>query len=120
MECPSYVLMATFCLARLVASIIAGFANWGFPYIQKISADWIGIVWVCVSLISVYATYSNASWAEYHLVHSSRLDQVRDEASVIKYLRDRHNEATSAATCALADTSIPMTWTQLHIASIHE
>ena len=120
MECPSYVLMATFRLAWLVASIIAGFANWGFPYIQKILADWIGIVWVCVSLISIYVTYSNTSWAEYHLVCSSQLDQVRDDASVIKYLHDRLKEATAAATRALADTSIPMMWTQSHIASIHE
>jgi H+-transporting ATPase len=51
MERPSYALMAAFCLAQLVSSIIAGFANWGFTYIQKISAGWIGIVWVWVSLL---------------------------------------------------------------------
>jgi H+-transporting ATPase len=49
MERPSYALMGAFCLAQLVSSIIAGFANWGFTHIQKISAAWIGIVWVWVS-----------------------------------------------------------------------
>ena len=49
MERPSYALMGAFLLAQLVSSIIAGFANWGFTNIQKISAAWIGIVWVWVS-----------------------------------------------------------------------
>jgi len=49
MERPSYALMAAFCLAQLVSSIIAGFANWGFTNIQKISGAWIGIIWVWVS-----------------------------------------------------------------------
>ena len=71
MERPSYALMGAFLLAQLVASIIAGFADWGFTYIQSISAAWIGIVWVWVSLLFVYATRSDASWAEHHLVRSS-------------------------------------------------
>jgi H+-transporting ATPase len=49
MERPSYALMAAFCLAQLVSSIIAGFADWGFTYIEKINGSWIGIVWVWVS-----------------------------------------------------------------------
>lgn len=79
MERPSYALMIAFCLAQLVSSIIAGFANWGFTYIQKISAGWIGIVWVWVCLLLVYAPCPDESWAEHHLVRSSRPDQVRDE-----------------------------------------
>jgi H+-transporting ATPase len=31
-------------------SIIAGFADWGFTNIQKISGAWIGIIWVWVRL----------------------------------------------------------------------
>jgi H+-transporting ATPase len=50
MERPSFALMGAFCLAQLVSSIIAGFANWGFTSIQKISGGWIGIVWVWVRL----------------------------------------------------------------------
>jgi H+-transporting ATPase len=50
MERPSVALMAAFCLAQLVSSIIAGFANWGFTYIQKISIGWILIVWIWVSV----------------------------------------------------------------------
>ena len=80
MERPSYALMAAFCLAQLVSSIIAGFADWGFTYIQKISAAWIGIVWVWVRFLLVYVTCPDASWAEHHLVRSSGLDQVRDES----------------------------------------
>jgi len=56
MERPSYALMGAFLLAQPVASIIAGFADWGFTYIQKTSAAWIGIVWVWVSLLFVYAS----------------------------------------------------------------
>jgi H+-transporting ATPase len=52
MERPSYALMGAFCLAQLVSSIIAGFANWEFTYIQKISSGWIGIVWVWVCFYS--------------------------------------------------------------------
>lgn len=51
MERPSYALMGAFCLAQLVSSIIAGFADWGFTNIQSISASWIGIVWVWVRLV---------------------------------------------------------------------
>jgi len=42
------------------------------------------------------------------------------KATVIKYLRDRHNEAMVAATRALAETGILITRTQSHAASIHE
>ncbi|KAI6000304.1 hypothetical protein F5J12DRAFT_845193 [Pisolithus orientalis] len=49
MERPSFALMGAFCVAQLVSSIIAAYANWGFTNIQAISGGWIGIVWVWVS-----------------------------------------------------------------------
>ena len=45
-ERPSTALLAAFCLAQLVSSIIAGFGNWGFTQVHAISGGWIGIVWV--------------------------------------------------------------------------
>lgn len=41
MERPSFALMGAFCLAQLVACIIAAFANWGFTAIRGISGGWI-------------------------------------------------------------------------------
>lgn len=81
MERPSFALMGAFCLAQLVSSIIAGFADWGFTNIQKISGSWIGIVWVWVRF-SFHLLMPSVlmSRAEYNLVRSSRLDQVRDES----------------------------------------
>lgn len=51
MERPSTALLGAFCIAQLVSSIIAAYANWGFTKIEAISGGWIGIVWVwvCVS-----------------------------------------------------------------------
>lgn len=46
MERPSFALMAAFCLAQLVSSIIAAYANWGFTDVKAIEGGWIGIVWV--------------------------------------------------------------------------
>lgn len=45
-ERPSVALMLAFCLAQLIASIIAAFGNWGFTKVHGISGGWIGIVWV--------------------------------------------------------------------------
>jgi len=45
-----------------------------FHCIQKILADRVGIVWVWVSLLFVYVTYSNASWAECNLVQRDLFD----------------------------------------------
>ena len=55
MERPSTALLAAFCLAQLISSIIAAYADWGFTKIHSISGGWIGIVWVwvcCTCLIS--------------------------------------------------------------------
>ncbi|KAF8269467.1 plasma-membrane proton-e [Lactarius quietus] len=104
MERPSYALMGAFCLAQLVSSIIAGFANWGFTNIQKISGAWIGIVWV------------------WNIIWFVPLDLIKFamKATVIKYLRERHELAKAEATRATAETGIPMVRTQSRAASIHE
>ena len=49
MERPSYALLGAFCIAQLISSLIAAYANWGFTSIRAISGGWIGIVWVWVS-----------------------------------------------------------------------
>lgn len=45
-ERPSVALMAAFCLAQLISSIIAAFGDWGFTKVQGIEGGWIGIVWI--------------------------------------------------------------------------
>jgi len=104
MERPSYALMGAFCLAQLVSSIIAGFADWGFTNIQKISGSWIGIVWV------------------WNIIWFVPLDLIKFamKATVIKYLRDRHEKAKAEATRARAETGVPMVRTQSRAASLHE
>ncbi|KAH9960763.1 plasma-membrane proton-e [Lactifluus volemus] len=104
MERPSYALMGAFCVAQLVSSMIAGFANWGFTSIQKISGGWIGIVWV------------------WNIIWFIPLDGIKFamKATVIKCLRDRHHMATAAATRALAGGGVPMIRCPPRVASIHE
>jgi H+-transporting ATPase len=51
MERPSYALLGAFCIAQLISSIIAAYADWGFTKIAKISGGWIGIVWVWVCFL---------------------------------------------------------------------
>ena len=48
MERPSTALMGAFCVAQLIASIIAAYGDWGFTKLKPISGGWIGIVWVWV------------------------------------------------------------------------
>jgi H+-transporting ATPase len=50
MERPSAALFGAFCIAQLISSIIAAYANWGFTNIHGISGGWIGIIWVWVRL----------------------------------------------------------------------
>lgn len=57
MERPSFALMAAFCIAQLVSSIIAAYANFGFTQIQAISGAWIGIVWVWVRVSALHTYY---------------------------------------------------------------
>lgn len=121
MERPSYALMGAFCLAQLVSSIIAGFADWGFTNIQKISGAWIGIVWVwvrfsfCLMSCVLMCPGQNIIWFV-------PLDLIKFamKATVIKYLRDRHEMKTAEATRIRAETGIPVVRTQSRAASIHE
>ncbi|KAI0063921.1 plasma-membrane proton-e [Artomyces pyxidatus] len=103
MERPSYALMGAFCLAQLVSSIIAGFADWGFTNIQSISGGWIGIVWV------------------WDIVWFLPLDLIKFgmKATVIKWLRERHVRAATAATKASSE-GVPLTRTQSRAASFNE
>lgn len=45
-ERPSFALMGAFCVAQLIASIIAAYGDWGFTLVRGISGGWIGIVWI--------------------------------------------------------------------------
>ena len=45
MERPSFALMGAFCLAQLIATLIAAYANWGFTDIDHINGTWVGIYW---------------------------------------------------------------------------
>ncbi|KAI0628694.1 plasma membrane H+-transporting ATPase [Trametes polyzona] len=101
MERPSVALFAAFCLAQLVSSIIAAYGNWGFTNIEAVSGGWIGIVWI------------------WDIVWFFPLDLIKFamKATIIKYLRDRHNAAVAAQT---AHTGVPITRTTSRAASIHE
>lgn len=61
MERPSTALLAAFCVAQLISSIIAAYANWGFTQIRAISGGWIGIVWVWVCNRSPSPFVSNSN-----------------------------------------------------------
>ena len=45
-ERPSLILVATFALAQLIATLIAVYANWGFTDIRGCGWHWAGIVWI--------------------------------------------------------------------------
>ncbi|KAG7094907.1 hypothetical protein E1B28_005713 [Marasmius oreades] len=102
MERPSFALMGAFCIAQLISSIIAAYANWGFTQIQGISGGWIGIVWV------------------WNIIWFVPLDWIKFamKATIIKYLRNRRLAA--AANAPRSDEGVPMTRTQSRAASIHE
>jgi H+-transporting ATPase len=57
MERPSTALLGAFCIAQLISSIIAKYANWGFTKIHGISGGWIGIVWVWVRAVDYYPAH---------------------------------------------------------------
>jgi H+-transporting ATPase len=62
MERPSVALLGAFCIAQLVSSIIAAYANFGFTQIQAISGGWIGIVWVwvCTSFERSFCAFAHS------------------------------------------------------------
>ncbi|KAI6038014.1 plasma membrane H+-transporting ATPase [Pisolithus marmoratus] len=101
LERPSYALMGAFCIAQLVSSIIAAYADWGFTDIQTISGGWIGIVWV------------------WNIIWFIPLDWIKFamKATIIKKMRERHSRAVAAAA---AETGLQITRTQSRAASIHE
>ena len=121
MERPSFALMGAFCLAQLVSSLIAGFADFGFTNIQKISASWIGIIWVWVRFYFHVFMSCVLIYPGQNIIWFVPLDLIKFamKATVIKYLRNRHELATAAATRA-AESGIPMVRTQSRAASIHE
>jgi len=80
MERPSFALMAAFVVAQMVSSIIAAYGNWGFTRVHAISGGWIGIIWIWVRPAHAHSLFIlNMLSAEHHLVHPSRLDQIRHE-----------------------------------------
>jgi H+-transporting ATPase len=103
MERPSTALMVAFVIAQLISSIIAAFGDWSFTDVQAVSAGWIGVVWV------------------WNIVWFAPLDLVKFamKATVIKYLRERHQAETAAAVAA-TPAGVPIFRTQSRAASIHE
>ena len=103
MEMPSYALLGAFCVAQLISSIIAAYANWGFTQIKGISGGWIGIVWV------------------WNIIWFLPLDGVKFamKATVIKYLRQRHEQKIAQEVKGQA-SGVPMARTTSRVGSIHE
>ncbi|KAG9053845.1 plasma membrane H+-ATPase [Serendipita sp. 407] len=101
MEMPSYALLGAFCVAQLISSIIAAYANWTFTKIRAISGGWIGIVWV------------------WNIIWFLPLDGVKFamKATIIKYLRQRHEQKVAQQVKA---QGVPMTRTTSRVGSIHE
>jgi len=104
MERPSYALMGAFCIAQLVSSIIAAFADWGFTKIHSISGAWIGIVWV------------------WNILWFLPLDLIKFamKATVIKYLRERRQRRIAAEVKSASGGEVPLTRTTSRAASVHE
>ncbi|KAH9843774.1 plasma membrane H+-transporting ATPase [Rhodofomes roseus] len=99
MERPSVALFCAFCLAQLVSSIIAVYANWGFTDIHGISGGWVGIVWIWDILWFV-----PLDWIKFAM-----------KATVIKSLRKRH-EAELAKS---GETGITLSRTRSRAASVN-
>ena len=97
MERPSFALMGAFCVAQLVSSIIAAYANWGFTQIKAISAGWIGIVWVWVCSSSYFCVILIPRSVEHCLVHSFGLDQIRDEGNCYQEASRTSRQSSSSS-----------------------
>jgi H+-transporting ATPase len=100
-EMPSYALLGAFCVAQLISSLIAAYANMDFTKVHSVSGGWIGIVWV------------------WNIIWFLPLDMVKFamKATVIKYLRRRHEAKLHKE---IASEGVPMTRTQSRVGSIHE
>ncbi|KAJ7082195.1 HAD-like domain-containing protein, partial [Mycena belliarum] len=105
MERPSTALLGAFCVAQLISSIIAAYADWGFTKIHGISGGWIGIVWVWFRNIIWFVPLD---WIKFAM-----------KATVIKYLRERRLAQQAAAPMMQGD-GVPIVRTQSRAASIHE
>ncbi|KAL3694925.1 hypothetical protein R1sor_008576 [Riccia sorocarpa] len=53
LERPGALLMGAFCIAQLIATIIAVYANWGFAHIRGIGWGWAGVIWL-YSLVTYF------------------------------------------------------------------
>ncbi|KIO19126.1 hypothetical protein M407DRAFT_245531 [Tulasnella calospora MUT 4182] len=104
MERPSTALLCAFCIAQLISSIIAAYANWGFTQIRAISGGWIGIVWV------------------WNIIWFLPLDLIKFamKATIIKYLRERKARQVAELVAQQAHGEVPLTRTQSRAASLHE
>ncbi|PVF94102.1 plasma-membrane proton-e [Serendipita vermifera] len=102
LEMPSYALLGAFCVAQLISSIIAAYGNWGFTHVRAISGGWIGIVWV------------------WNIIWFLPMDLVKFamKATVIKYLRQRHEQMLAQE--VKKGSGITMTRTTSRVGSIHE
>ncbi|KAJ7273941.1 hypothetical protein C8J57DRAFT_1128045 [Mycena rebaudengoi] len=96
MERPSTALLGAFCIAQLISSIIAAYADWGFAKVHGISGGWIGIVWIWNII-----WFISLDWIKFAM-----------KATVIKHLRRRH-------LAEMAD-GLLITRTQSRAGSIHE
>ncbi|KAJ2915499.1 hypothetical protein MD484_g4903, partial [Candolleomyces efflorescens] len=102
MERPSFALLAAFCVAQLISSIIAAYGDWGFTNIHSISGGWIGIIWV------------------WNIIWFVPLDLIKFgmRATVIKWIQKREHE--KAAKAAVEAAGAPMERTVSRAQSIHE
>ncbi|KAK7062322.1 hypothetical protein R3P38DRAFT_2834703, partial [Favolaschia claudopus] len=97
-ERPSTALLAAFCVAQLISSIIAVYGDWGFTKIHGVSGGWVGIVWV------------------WDIVWFIPLDWIKFamKATVIKALRERRLAHQAEAGTVTAEGSLTRP------ASLHE
>jgi len=97
-------LIVAFCIAQLISSIIAAYANWGFTKIRAVSAGWIGIVWVWNIL-----WFLPLDWIKFAM-----------KATVIKRLRARKAAQVASLVRSSSRGEVPLVRTQSRAASIHE
>jgi len=101
MERPSVALFCAFCIAQLVSTIIAVYADWGFTDIHGISGGWVGIVWI------------------WDIVWFVPLDWIKFamKATVIKSLRKRRDAELAASA---GETGVSISRTRSRAASVNE
>jgi H+-transporting ATPase len=122
MEHPSYALVCGFCFSQLVSSMVAGFADWEFAKIGKISAGWIGVVWVWVNFFTWLVDFVHTDVVLQDIIWFIPLDMIKlgMGATVIKYLRRRHKMVRRAAIRGSAETGVPIMRMYSGDGSMHE